>query len=258
MKRENVVTGSSHCRAALILGGASVPPQALVGAPVAMQQTPQVDPSAPAFKGDPNDPKNPFKILHEEFLETAKAGGVDILFLGDSIAGGWRDQGLQIWNNRYAPRHAANFGIGGDQTQHLLWRIENGELDGIHPRIVVLMIGVNNIFANPSDQAIAGGITVIVKTILRKLPDAKILLLGILPHGEKPTDFPRARIKVINAIIAKLDDGKNVRYLNMGEKFLNPEGTVPKELLYDFAHPTEQGYQIWADAMQPLLDEMKK
>ena len=254
------MTGSILCCAVLLLEGLLLAP-ALADSPAATGPAP-VDPSAPTFKGDPNDPNNPFKKLHEEFLETAKADSVDVLFLGDSITAHWRDKGLDIWNKCYVPQHAANFGIGGDQTQHVLWRIENGELDGFHLKVVVLMIGINTLDRNPSEA--------------RRLPAASLRsskrscancrkqkccyweFLSPRPSEEnQPSPFSR-RIKAINAIIATLDDGKSVRYLDMGEKFLNPDGTVLRELLYDFGHPSEKGYQVWADAMQPLLDEMKK
>lgn len=197
---------------------------------------------------------------HEAFLERAKQGKIDLLFLGDSITNGWsgRDkQGngpIEIWERHYAPRNAANFGIGGDRTQHVLWRIENGEVDGISPRVAMLMIGTNNAGANTSDE-IAEGIEAIVKTLRQKLPKTKILLLGVFPRGEKPNPI-REKLTAVNQRISKLDDCEMVKYLDIGAKFLNEDGTISKEIMPDFLHLKRVGYRIWADAVEPTLWSM--
>jgi lysophospholipase L1-like esterase len=195
---------------------------------------------------------------HEGFVAEAQKGGVDILFMGDSITDNWRSKGLKIWNQYYAPQHAANFGIGGDRTQHVLWRIEHGELDGIKPKVTVLMIGTNNSNSDPADD-IARAIRMIIDDIHAKLPDTKILLLAIFPRN-KPVDKPAQMetIHQVNDIIAKYDDGRTVRFLDIGANFLGPDGKVHEDIMADFLHPTEKGYQIWADAMNPTLDEMMK
>ncbi|MGC8641066.1 MAG: platelet-activating factor acetylhydrolase IB subunit [Isosphaeraceae bacterium] len=193
--------------------------------------------------------------LHESFLDRAKKGHVDLLFLGDSITQGWHDN--DVWKRFYEPRHAANFGIGGDQTQHVLWRIRHGELDGIHPRVVVLMIGTNNVGSNSADE-IAQGITAIIKDLRQKLPETRILLLGVFPRGEKPNPG-REKLEEVNRQIRGLDDGSHVTYLDIGKAFLNPDGSISHEIMPDFLHLTARGYRIWADAMEPtlwrLLDE---
>jgi lysophospholipase L1-like esterase len=193
--------------------------------------------------------------LHESFLERAKKGNVDLLFLGDSITQGWHDN--DVWKRFYGPRHAANFGIGGDQTQHVIWRINHGELDGIHPRVVVLMIGTNNVGSNSADE-IAQGITAIVKDLRKKLPETKILLLGVFPRGEKPNPG-REKLEQVNHKIRGLDDGSHVTYLDIGKAFLNPDASISREIMPDFLHLTARGYRLWADAMEPtlwrLLDE---
>jgi lysophospholipase L1-like esterase len=195
---------------------------------------------------------------HGSFVVRAKQGNVDVLFLGDSITQAWENQGKEIWKKRYEPMHAANFGIGGDRTQHVLWRIKEGhELDGIQPRAVVLMIGTNNMGDSSVDQ-IADGVTAIVKELHSQLPDAKVLLLGIFPRAAKPTDNLRAKIKEVNEKIARLDDGKEVRYLDIGAKFLDKDGTLSKAIMYDYLHLTSKGYKIWADAIGPSLDEALK
>jgi len=210
----------------------------------------------------PRDEK--WMARHAGFVQEAQKGGIDILFLGDSITDGWRNKGSNVWNKYYAPRRAANFGIGGDRTQHVLWRMEKGELDGIKPKVVVLMIGTNNTgkendagkIRNTVLETIAG-VQAVVKELRAKLPDSKILLLAIFPRST--LDNPqRAQVALINTVIAKLDDGKTVRYLDIGPKFLGADGKVLEDIMPDFLHPNEQGYQIWADAMGPALDEMLK
>jgi lysophospholipase L1-like esterase len=200
---------------------------------------------------------------HERFVQEAKQGGVEILFLGDSITDFWRNKGSNVWNRFYAPRHAANFGISGDCTQHVLWRIEHGELDGIHPRVVVLMIGTNNTGKEKDGRLrnsvpeIVQGVTAIVDEIRARLPDSKILLLGIFPRA-RLNDPQRAQVALVNTVIAKLDDGKMVKFLDISPQFLAPDGTLPRDVMPDLLHPNEKGYQIWADAMEPTLAAMLK
>jgi len=193
---------------------------------------------------------------HERFLERAKKGDVDVLFLGDSITEGWGKNGKEIWQTRYEALQAANFGIGGDRTEHVLWRLRAGkELQGIHPKVVVLMIGTNNTSVNSADE-IAQGVTEIVHELRKQLPHGKVLLLGVFPRSAEPTHPSRGKIKDVNKQIAKLDDGKQVRYLDIGDKFLDADGKLQREIMYDALHLTPQGYKIWADGIQSLLDEM--
>ena len=213
----------------------------------------------PALRTNPTN----WVARHEGFLEIAKKGNVDLLFMGDSITDAWRGHGLNVWNKYYAPQHAANFGISGDRTEHVLWRMDNGELDGIKPKVVVLMIGTNNSgkerdgrLRNTIPQIIEG-VTAVVADIRTKLPDSKILLLAIFPRGNTD-DFQRGEVAVINTALAKLDDGNKVKFLDIGSKFLEADATLPKSIMPDLLHPNERGYQIWADAMNPTLDEMMK
>jgi lysophospholipase L1-like esterase len=200
---------------------------------------------------------------HAGFVAEAQKGGIDILFMGDSITDFWRNRGSNVWNQFYAPQHAANFGISGDRTEHVLWRMDNGELNGIHPKVVVLMIGTNNTGkernGNPRNSVpqVIEGVQAVVADIRTRLPESKILLLGIFPRGTLD-DPQRAQVALINTVIAKLDDGKMVRFLDIGPKFLETDGTLPKSIMPDLLHPNEQGYQIWAGAMNPTLDEMLK
>lgn len=196
-----------------------------------------------------------FLKSHENFVAIAKKGDVGVLFLGDSITAGWNGQ-KTIWTNAFGKYKPANFGIGGDRTQHVLWRIENGELDGIKPKAAVVMIGTNN-SGNDSAEGIAKGITKIVQTIRAKTPDTKILLLAVFPRGEKP-NTTRDKLKDVNARIAKLHDGKHIHFLDIGDKFLQPDGTLTREIMPDFLHLSPKGYQIWADAITPKLAELVK
>jgi lysophospholipase L1-like esterase len=193
--------------------------------------------------------------LHNEFLDKAKKGNMNLLFLGDSITQGWNNN--EVWRRFYGPRNAENFGIGGDGTQHVLWRIQNGELEGIQPKVTVLMIGTNNVSSSTPDE-IVQGITAIVKELRSRLPKTKILLLGVFPRGEKPASV-RERLKAVNEKIAKLDDGAHVKFLDISQAFLNPDGTISPSVMPDFLHLSSKGYRIWAEAMEPtlwsLLDE---
>ena len=211
----------------------------------------------------PRDQPTNWVARHEGFLAEAKEGNYDLVFLGDSITDGWRKGGLEVWNKYYTPRHALNLGIGGDRTQHVLWRIEKGELDGLKPKAVVLMIGTNNTGKEKdgsprnSTPEIIEGITAVVKAIRTKLPQSKLLLLAVFPRST-PDAAQRAQIKEINTAIAKLDDGKMIKYLDIGKVFLAEDGSIPKTIMPDLLHPNAKGYQLWADAMEPTLKTMMK
>jgi len=194
---------------------------------------------------------------HEAFLKRAKEGKVDLLFLGDSITEGWGNNA--VWQKHYAPLGAANLGIGGDTTQNVLWRITNGEIDGLAPKVVVLMIGTNN-FGLHGDKPddVVRGIVAVVTTLRKRLPNAKVLLLGIFPRDEKAGAPIRKSIQAVNSQIAKLENGKAVRYLDIGPKLADAKGDLAKDVMPDFLHVSEKGYEIWAESMGPLLQSMMK
>ena len=197
--------------------------------------------------------RNDWLQRHNGFVAEARKGGIDLLFVGDSITDFWRNRGKTVWNERYAPLKAANFGISGDRTEHVLWRLQNGELQGIDPKVTVVMIGTNNTWRDTAEQ-IAAGVTAIVDEIKKQLPHTKILLLAIFPRAEKPDSPLRAQIAATNAILSKLDDGgRTLAYLDIGDKFLQPDGVLPASIMPDFLHPNEKGYEIWANAMEPKL-----
>jgi len=197
-----------------------------------------------------------FLALHQQFLDRGRSGKIDLLFLGDSITQGWTTTGLEVWNKNFAADHPANFGISGDRTQNLLWRINNGEVDRINPRVVVLLIGTNN--TDYPWEDIARADRKIVGEIRERLPGSKLLLLGIFPREFSPKDPVREKIRKVNRSLSQLDDGTSIRYLDIGNLFLTPAGAVNMELMPDFLHPNAAGYHVWADAMRPLLDEMEK
>jgi lysophospholipase L1-like esterase len=214
----------------------------------------------PGAKAEPKD--GGWMKRHEGFSAEAKKGGIEVLFLGDSITDAWRNGAQRkLWDERFAPLKAANFGISGDRTQHVLWRIQNGEFEGLTPKVVCLMIGTNNIGQkNPESAASAvAGIQAIVKEIHARSPKTKILLQAVFPRGEKPDHPHRAVIKEINEAAAKLDDGgKTVRFIDFGAKFAEADGTLTKQVMPDFLHLSEKGYQIWADAIREPLAELLK
>jgi len=225
---------------------------------------PPQPPDVPAVKFDPKtgEPNKGFLAAHDRFVATAKEGKAQLLFLGDSITAGWSGPGKDVWEKSFSPWQPANFGIGGDRTQHVLWRIQNGELDGLKPKAAVLMIGTNNV-GNDTVEGIAQGVTKIVETIRAKTPDTKILLLAVFPRGEKAStpekpNGARDKLAQVNTIIAKLADNQHVFFLDIGAKFLQLDGTISKDIMPDFLHPTEAGYQIWADAITPKLTELMK
>ena len=212
------------------------------------------DVAAPKL-GPDGEPQVNFIKAHENFVGIAKQRKTNLLFLGDSITAGWGGQ-KAIWEKAFGAYKPSNFGIGGDRTQHVLWRIQNGELEGIKPKVAVLMIGTNNSAADPA-EGIANGVTKIVQTIREKTPATKILLLAVFPRGEKPNP-QREKLQQVNTTIAKLDDGKHIFFLDIGTKFLQPGDVLTRDIMPDFLHLTPAGYQIWADAISPKLVELMK
>ncbi len=188
---------------------------------------------------------------HQGMNQRAKQGNVDLLFVGDSITHDWETKGAAVWKKYYAPRNALNLGTAGDRTQHVLWRLRNGNLDGISPRLAVVMIGTNNSAAGDKPQDTAAGVKAIVSELRSRLPKTKVLLLAIFPRGDNDT-IAKANTEV-NALLAKLADGKMVHFLDIGPSFLDQDGKVRKDLFLDGVHPNEQGHQVWADAIEPTV-----
>lgn len=192
---------------------------------------------------------------HEQINSRAVPGQVDLVFIGDSITQGWEGAGRATWDKFVGSRKAINVGISGDRTQHVLWRLDNGNVAGISPKVAVVMIGTNNAAANDPAHT-AAGIEAIVGKLRDKLPNTKILLLGVFPRGGTPADALRRKNAAVNEIIATLDDGRHVFYLDIGPKFLTADGTLEKSIMPDLLHLSPRGYEIWAESMEPKLAEL--
>jgi (4-O-methyl)-D-glucuronate---lignin esterase len=202
-----------------------------------------------------------FQSKHEANLEVAKQGDIDVLFMGDSITDFWRNPngayaGKPVLDKYFGNLKVANFGIAGDTTQGVLYRLQHGEGQGFSPKAVMLMIGTNNTGLNTAAE-IAEGVGAIVLELQKDFPKTKILLLGIFPRSTV-NDPVRTKIAEINSIIARLHDGDRVQYLDIGPKFLDAAGSIPKDVMSDALHPTTKGYEIWAEAVkEPLANLLK-
>jgi lysophospholipase L1-like esterase len=192
---------------------------------------------------------------HESFNERVKQGNVDLIFIGDSITQGWEGNGKSVWAEYYAKRNAVNLGIGGDRTQHVLWRLDHGNIDGINPKLAVLMIGTNNSGSNTSEQ-IAAGVKAIVEKLRMKLPETKVLVLAIFPRGENKDVANRKVNEGANAIIKGLADDKMVFYLDIGPKFLAEDGTLSRDVMPDLLHLNEKSYRTWAESIEPTVKKL--
>lgn len=189
---------------------------------------------------------------HEKMNQRVKQGNVDMVLIGDSITHGW-EGAPEVWNEFFGKRNAVNLGIGGDQTQHVLWRLENGNLEGISPKLAVVMIGTNNAGSGQKPEEIVEGVKAVVETLRRKAPNTTVLVLAIFPRGANTKDHLRQVNTEANAQIAKLADGKKVIFLDIGPKFLDAEGNLSKEVMPDLLHLTPKSYRIWAETMEPTV-----
>jgi len=200
-----------------------------------------------------------FRTKHAANVEVAKKGEAELLLMGDSITDFWRNEtgtmaGKSVLDKHFGQWKIANFGIAGDTTQGVLYRLNNGEGTGIKPRAIMLMIGTNNTAANTAGE-IAEGVGAVVQSLQTKFPDAKILLLAIFPRGN-PGDAVRDKIAEINKTIAKLHDGNRVHYLDIGAGFLDASGNIPADVMGDKLHPSTKGYEIWANAVKEPLTKL--
>jgi lysophospholipase L1-like esterase len=224
-------------------------------APAALKAT---GAAAPAPRTDKNS-----VLAHEQLLEKARRGGIDIYFEGDSITRRWGATDypdlLANWKDNFYGWNAADFGWGGDRVQNILWRLDNGELDGVNPKIIVLLAGTNNIdksvpAGGQTEADITGGIEAVVRAMQVKAPGAVIVLTAIFPRNDNMAAIPI--IQQINRNLAKLADGKRVRFLNVNDKLANSNGELFDGMMKDKLHPTVKGYQIWADALKPIFTEV--
>lgn len=220
-------------------------------------------PANPATTPVPR-PEPAMQARHARFNEISRQGEAQLVFLGDSITQGWEGAGKQAWEQHFAPLKAANFGIGGDRTEHVLWRLENGNFDGLKPKAIVLMIGTNNTghqkpggYQCPAEQT-AAGVKAILEKLKAKCPGAKILLLAIFPRGVDGNDAFRKQNEATNLLIKANADDKTVFFMDIGQKFLQPDGTLTQEIMPDRLHLSPKGYDIWTEAIEAKVKELLK
>ena len=193
---------------------------------------------------------------HEQILERIRQEKVDLIFIGDSITHSWESSGKEVWQEYYGARNAVNMGFSGDQTQHVLWRLAQGEIEGIAPKAAVLMIGTNNSNGNDNTaEEISEGIMAIVCELRERLPETKVLILAIFPRGEKPSGQRHKNTRA-SELAASLADGEMIHYLNIGRGFLEDDGTLTQEIMPDYLHLTPAGYRIWAESIEDKLKEL--
>jgi beta-glucosidase len=201
---------------------------------------------------------------HNAILERNKQGNVDLIMVGDSITHYWEKSGKSVWEQYYAKRNAVNMGFSGDKTQHVLWRLQNGEVNDINPKLAVVMVGTNNSKKNDyTSEQIADGIKAIVCELRTRLPNTKVLILAIFPRGSDQQRESKTQDATFNPqweknnkagkLASKIADNKMIYYLDINKKFLNKKGLLTREVMPDLLHPREKGYKIWAEAMEPTI-----
>jgi len=196
---------------------------------------------------------------HEKKLQDIKSRKIDLVFIGDSITEGWEKSGAPVWEKFYATRNAIALGFGGDRTENVLWRLQHGEVDGISPKVVVMMLGTNNTgLRHESPELIVKGIRRDLDELRQRLPDTKILLLAIFPRDEKPDGGARVNNEQVNTQIASFADNQHIFFLNINKVFLDEQGILSKDIMPDLLHPNEKGYNLWATAMEPSLQSLLK
>jgi beta-glucosidase len=199
---------------------------------------------------------------HEQKLQqvrqlVAAGRGPKLVFIGDSITHGWEDGGKRVWEQHFAKYDAVDLGFSGDRTENVLWRLQHGELDGIKPKAVVMMIGTNNTGDRQEDpRTTAAGIKRLVDEIRGRLPDTKILMLAVFPRDEQPTSRLRQLNDRVNGLISGYADGRQVFFLNINESLANPDGTLSRDVMPDLLHLSEKGYGLWAKSIEPTLQKL--
>jgi lysophospholipase L1-like esterase len=233
-------------------GSAPLPPAAAgTGKPVRADR--------PAPRADANS-----RLAHQQLVDKAHRGGIDVYFLGDSIVRRWGatdyPELLENWKANFFGWNAGNFGWGADRIENILWRIEHGELDGVNPKVIVLLAGTNNVGSQPKEEAavrnIMAGLDTLVRTCRRKAPSATMIVTAIFPRNDNMAVMPE--IRRINEHLAGLAGGNRIRFLNINDKLADGDGRLFEGMMSprDKLHPTLQGYQVWADALKPLLTEL--
>ncbi len=216
----------------------------------------QVHNNQPIERNDENS-----KLAHQQLLEKVQQGKIDIYFVGDSITRRWGatdyPQFLEHWRKCFHGWNAANFGWGGDTTQNILWRLENGELQGVSPKVFVVLAGTNNISRRTRVEdasVIAEGIGMIVDRCRKASPDATVLLMAILPREDQPN--ANEVIDAVNEKLLKIADGKSVKFININEQLMDSNRKLKPGYFPDKLHPSLDVYEIWAAAISPVLEEV--
>ena len=191
---------------------------------------------------------------HARAVARIQQGPVDLLFIGDSITQGWVEDGRRVWDTFYGRRRAVNLGFNSDQTDNVIWRLQHGELDGIAPKLTVLMIGTNNttMREDPPEHT-AAGIQSILTTLRTRLPQTKVLLLAVFPRGASADDPHRLVNQAVNERLRAFADQRHVFFLDLGPRFLDKAGRLSEEVMPDALHPNERGYRLWAEGMEDLV-----
>lgn len=195
-----------------------------------------------------------YREKHERIIKRSKEAGIDLLFIGDSITEHWLDDGRVAWDSAFGKWKPGNFGLSGDTTYGVQWRIEHGALDNLHPRVAVLLIGTNDLSVGETPETTAANIGKVVRKIKEKLPDAKVIVLGILPRA-RARDEIRQELAAVNSAVSKLDNGKDVLFVDIGKEFLDAAGEISAEIMPDSLHLSGRGYQVFADALKPVLSK---
>ncbi len=201
------------------------------------------------------------RIGHQQLVEKTKQGTIDLYFLGDSITRRWGGldypEFLAHFQKTFHGWNAGNFGWGGDTTHHMLWRLQNGEFEGLSPKVIVLLAGTNNIGDKPkpgaADDAVEG-IRTLLDTLQAKAPQATIVLMAVFPRNDNPES--NKAVAEVNAQIAKFADGKKIRFLNINDQLAAPDGTLFEGMSVDKLHLTLKGYEVWAKNLTPVLTEL--
>jgi lysophospholipase L1-like esterase len=212
---------------------------------------------SPATQPQPREPKwcqDGCVILNKK----AKQGGFEVMFIGDSITWEWERNaatGVPVWESELKPLHAATFAMSGDRTEHVLWRLKNGNLDTpAKPKVFVLLIGTNNTLQRKDPpQEIAAGVRLILDTIQERFPNSQTLLYGIFPMGLSPQNPGRVNNAATNVLLAKFDNDKNIHFIDLGPQFVHTDGTLKVELFRDNLHLSQDGYRLWAASLVPAI-----
>lgn len=197
-------------------------------------------------------PRVEWFINFQQNLDKLKGGPYDLILDGDSITDIWQIRGMEVWNHHFAGIKMANFAIAGDQVQNVIWRLQHGELEGQDPKLIELLIGTNNLSQDPKD--VVAGIKLLIHEYETRCPHADILLLALFPRAADPKNASRTRIAMLNQSLSQLVADKRIIYLDFGAKFLQPDGILTADIMPDFLHPSVKGYEIWADAITPIID----